>query len=51
MMCVGYYIHSCIKMRYKGTFAPTYILGMVATYKDDALLTNVRPRELGLESP
>ena len=23
----GYYIHSCVKMRYKGTFAPSYILG------------------------
>ncbi|RMZ88967.1 hypothetical protein DV736_g3798, partial [Chaetothyriales sp. CBS 134916] len=23
---MGYYIHSCIKMRYKGTFAPSYLL-------------------------
>ena len=24
---IGYYIHSCIKMRYKATFRPQYILG------------------------
>ncbi|KAI1625963.1 arginine-tRNA-protein transferase [Exophiala viscosa] len=23
---MGYYIHSCIKMRYKGTFSPSYLL-------------------------
>lgn len=23
----GYYIHSCIKMRYKANFSPTYMLG------------------------
>ncbi|RMD40680.1 hypothetical protein DV735_g4439, partial [Chaetothyriales sp. CBS 134920] len=23
---MGYYIHSCVKMRYKGTFAPSYLL-------------------------
>jgi arginine-tRNA-protein transferase len=24
---IGYYIHNCQKMRYKGTFRPQYILG------------------------
>jgi arginyl-tRNA---protein transferase len=24
---LGYYIHSCIKMRYKRKFRPTYVLG------------------------
>lgn len=24
---IGYYIHSCIKMRYKATFRPQYVLG------------------------
>lgn len=23
----GYYIHSCAKMRYKGSFSPSYLLG------------------------
>lgn len=23
---MGYYIHSCVKMRYKGTYAPSYLL-------------------------
>ena len=26
-MLSGYYVHSCIKMRYKATFHPTYLLG------------------------
>jgi arginine-tRNA-protein transferase len=25
---IGYYIHSCQKMRYKANFRPQYILGM-----------------------
>lgn len=24
---LGYYIHSCVKMRYKANFRPQYILG------------------------
>lgn len=24
---IGYYIHSCVKMKYKGNFRPQYILG------------------------
>ena len=24
---IGYYIHSCIKMRYKASFRPQYVLG------------------------
>ena len=27
---VGYYIHSCIKMRYKAAYRPQYILGELA---------------------
>ena len=25
----GYYIHSCVKMRYKSDFRPTYVLGTI----------------------
>lgn len=27
MVALGYYIHSCQKMRYKGNYRPQYILG------------------------
>jgi arginyl-tRNA---protein transferase len=29
----GYYIPSCIKMRYKGSFWPTYLLGRMVTWQ------------------
>lgn len=27
---VGYYIHNCVKMRYKAAFWPQYILGALS---------------------
>ena len=34
----GFYIHSCIKMRYKGTFFPSYLLGEPVTAMTGAKL-------------
>ena len=33
----GYYIHSCVKMRYKGNFRPTYLLGIQQPLSSDTV--------------
>ena len=50
---LGYYIHSCVKMRYKGTYKPTYVLGRchsaLEIQKSDLLIEG-RPRKPHLGS-
>lgn len=41
----GYYIHSCIKMKYKRSFHPTFVLGKDVSIGDDrVLLTTPDPK-------
>lgn len=50
---VGYYIHSCIKMRYKGKYKPTYVLGQWNLSHPISInqLTSTRPGDIHLGSP
>ncbi|MCJ1379669.1 Arginyl-tRNA--protein transferase 1 [Xylographa soralifera] len=60
---MGYYIHSCIKMRYKSTFHPTYVLDpetyawdpldqeMLARLSARAYVSLSRERRLGINVP
>ncbi|MCJ1433078.1 Arginyl-tRNA--protein transferase 1 [Xylographa pallens] len=59
---MGYYIHSCIKMRYKSTFHPTYVLDpetydwdpldrdMLARLSARAYVSLSRERRLGIDA-
>ncbi|KAL9127097.1 MAG: hypothetical protein Q9217_003972, partial [Psora testacea] len=40
---MGFYIHSCVKMRYKGAYRPTYVLDSI-TYSWDLLDTDMVQR-------
>lgn len=52
-MLSGFYIHSCIKMRYKGAFRPTYVLGEYASLPapQRVLIHARRPNILRMGSP
>ena len=45
LLSKGYYIHSCMKMRYKGTFSPSYLLGKFSGFLGDCVLIDPRSRK------
>lgn len=47
LITIGYYIHSCIKMRYKAAYRPQYVLGKLVeptstTRKNDLTVLQIQ---------